>query len=336
MAMLFNHLPAKVANITGVKTDTFKHHLDRWIRTVPDTPRIDNYSASVEKQTNSLLDQASATLIWEVAYPSKQLEETLSLSLSNSEEIEARARVMLGWALRTFSTRDQSAMITIWNAQIRPIFDYCSPLWSPCPNNYKNIELLEGTQRSFTRCINGMEGLDYAQRLKALKLYSTQRRQERYKIIYIYKIKEKMVPNISTTHGLQFFNSKRHGCFCRMPSYPLYHNRAVIARNSSFALTASSLWNCLPKHIRNISGLSVEAFKNKLDKALRLYPDEPRCSASGVYADEHGRASNSLVDISKNKEVKKILASIFQEDGLPRWSCPKWRGAEAIEVTRSK
>ena len=63
MAMLFNHLPAKVANITGVKTDTFKHHLDRWLRTVPDTPRIDNYSASVEKQTNSLLDQASATLI---------------------------------------------------------------------------------------------------------------------------------------------------------------------------------------------------------------------------------------------------------------------------------
>ena len=232
---------------------------------------------------------------------------------------------MSGWALRTFATRDQSAMITIWNAQIRSIFDYCSPLWAPCPNNYKDIELLEGTQRSFTRCINGMDGLDYAQRLKTLKLYSTQRRHERYKIIYIYKIKEELVPNISSTHGLQFFNSKRHGCKCRMPSFPLYHNRAVIARNSSFALTASSLWNCLPAKIRNISGLSVEAFKRRLDKVLNLYPDEPRCSSSGIYTDEHGRASNSLVDISRNKEVRRRVATQsndVQKGGLPRWPCP--------------
>ena len=262
----------------------------------------------------------------------KQHVKDLGVIVSNDltwtkqiEEVEAKARVMSGWALRTFATRDQSAMITIWNAQIRSIFDYCSPLWAPCPNNYKDIELLEGTQRSFTRCINGMDGLDYAQRLKTLKLYSTQRRHERYKIIYIYKIKEELVPNISSTHGLQFFNSKRHGCKCRMPSFPLYHNRAVIARNSSFALTASSLWNCLPAKIRNISGLSVEAFKRRLDKVLNLYPDEPRCSSSGIYTDEHGRASNSLVDISRNKEVRRRVATQsndVQKGGLPRWPCP--------------
>ena len=192
---------------------------------------------------------------------------------------------MSAWVLRTFSTRDQKPMTTMWNTQIRSILDYCSPLWSPCPSNYKNIDLLEGTQRSFTKRINGTEGLNYAQRLRLLKLYSVQRRHERYKIIYIYKIKENMVPNISTTHGLQFFSNRRQGCMCRIPSYPLHHNLAVKARNSSFTLTASSLWNCLPKHIRDISGLSVEAFKRRLDRVLNLYPDEPRCSATGFYAD---------------------------------------------------
>ena len=63
MAMLFNHLPAHIANITGVRTETFKYHLDKWLNTIPDTPRIDNYSAIVEKQTNSILDQAKAPLL---------------------------------------------------------------------------------------------------------------------------------------------------------------------------------------------------------------------------------------------------------------------------------
>ena len=223
-------------------------------------------------------------------------------------EIVSRARIMSAWVLRTFLTRDKNPMIQMWNYQIRPILDYCSPLWSPCPSNYNNIDLLEGTQRSFTRKIDGTEGLNYAQRLKFSKLYSVQRRHERYKIIYMYKIKENKVPNISSTHGIQFYLNKRYGCMSKIPSYPLHHNLAVTARNSSFALTATSLWNCLPKHIRNISGLSVEAFKWRLDKVLWLYPDEPRCSATGLYVDEHGRKSNSIVDITRNRDIRQRVA----------------------------
>ena len=257
----------------------------------------------------------------------KDLGVTISNDLSWTKhitEVVSRARVMSGWVLRTFSTREKDPMTTMWNSQVRSILDYASPLWSPCPSNYKNIDLLERTQRSFTKRINGTENLDYAQRLRFLRSYSVQRRHERYKIVYIYKIKENLVPNISSTHGLQFFTTSRHGCMCKMPSYPLHHNLAVTARNSSFALTASSLWNCLPKHIRDISGLNVEAFKRRLDRVLKLYPDEPRCSASGFYADVHGRASNSLVDISRNREIRQRVATDpvdVQEGGLPRWPC---------------
>ena len=165
-----------------------------------------------------------------------------------------------------------------------------------------------------------MEGLDYAERLKELKMYSVQRRHERYKLIYMYKIKEGIVPNISETFGLTFSQRGRHGCICRMPTYRLYHNRAIIARNNSFALTASSLWNALPKSIRNISGLSVDAFKRRIDHLIKLYPDSPRCASIGIYQDMHARTTNSMASIATHREVRRMVEiEISEEGGLPRW-----------------
>ena len=228
---------------------------------------------------------------------------------------------MAGWVLRTFSTRDRDPMLIMWYSQVRSILDYCSPLWSPNPKDLGNIDLIENTQRAFTRSINGMDGLDYGQRLKRLKLSSIQRRHERYKIIYTYKIKEGLVPNISDTHGLQFLPNERHGCICKMPKYPLYNSKSPAARNRSYALTASALWNSLPKCVRNISGIGVDTFKRILDAVLKFIPDEPRCSASGVYTNSLGRTSNSLYDVFNNREIRKSVNQMVnpQAGGLPRW-----------------
>ena len=57
MERLFNALPYKLQTVSGVKTETFKRKLDEWLRTIPDTPRIDDYGASVGVSTNSLVDQ---------------------------------------------------------------------------------------------------------------------------------------------------------------------------------------------------------------------------------------------------------------------------------------
>ena len=138
--------------------------------------------------------------------------------------------------------------------------------------------------------------------------------------LYTYKIKEGLVPNVSETHGLQFHPNERHGCVCNVPKFPLYNNKAVKARNRSFALTASQLWNSLPKAVRDITGVSVDTFKRKLDSILKYYPDEPRCSATGVYTNSQGRTSNSLYDLYNNREVKRRVKQMnFQDGGLPRW-----------------
>ena len=54
--------------------------------------------------------------------------------------------------------------------------------------------------------------LSYNERLKALKLYSLQRRRERYCIIYVCKVLEGLVPNFS--HQITATLSDRRGRSC--------------------------------------------------------------------------------------------------------------------------
>ena len=235
----------------------------------------------------------------------RDLGVLISNDLSWSPQIDkviSDCRKQAAWILRTFTKRDITTMRTLWISLLRPIVDYCSPLWSPKATNYGIIDRLEGTLRSFTKHVDGLHDHSYGDRLKAMNLQSIQRRHERYKIIYIYKIKEGLVPNLpldpsnlENSFGLKFSNSRRGGCRCSLPNQTLYHNPAEIPRNSSFALTASNLWNCLPPNISSINKCTVPNFKNQLDKFLDLFPDEPRCSASGHFTDPNtGRLSNSI------------------------------------------
>ena len=58
--ILFNALPYELQNLTNVETDTFKKHLDDWLRTIPDTPKINGYGVSVPAVSNSIVDQYTA------------------------------------------------------------------------------------------------------------------------------------------------------------------------------------------------------------------------------------------------------------------------------------
>ena len=85
----------------------------------------------------------------------------------------------------------------------------------------------------------------------------------------------------------------------------LYHNPAEIPRNSSFALTATNLWNCLPPGLSLISNKSVDYFKNQLDKFLDIFPDESRCSASGQFSDPNtGRTTNSIWHLQSDPSIR--------------------------------
>ena len=100
-----------------------------------------------------------------------------------------KAQQMSAWVLRTFRTRSTGPMLTLLKQLVISTAEYASVLWSPVGQT--NINKLENIQKRFTskfaifRRYDEAVGLsecitDYWERLEKLKLYSLQRRRDRY------------------------------------------------------------------------------------------------------------------------------------------------------------
>ena len=64
------------------------------------------------------------------------------------------AKQLSSWILRTFISREQIVMITLWKSLVLPKLDYCSQLWSP--NTPGMIQKIEEIQCSYVRKIKGV------------------------------------------------------------------------------------------------------------------------------------------------------------------------------------
>ena len=87
--------------------------------------------------------------------------------------------------MHTFKTRDELLMLTLFKRLVLSRLEYCSDSVLTSPYKIGEINELENVQRYFTSHINFVKHLHYWDRLKALKLYSLDRRHESFKQIYI-------------------------------------------------------------------------------------------------------------------------------------------------------
>ena len=209
------------------------------------------------------------------------------------DKIASKCRSLSGWILRTFITRETFPMLKLYNSLLLPRIDYCSQLYAPHQNNEWNQ--LEAIQRRFTNKISEVKDCDYWTRLQKLRLYSLERRAERYKAIYTWKILEKLAPNLSINKIEEKEKlSDRRGRYCVVPK--LYHScsaRTNTIRENSFGVQGPRIFNALPREIRNITGVRVETFKYHLDKLLATIPDQPGVPG---YAGSRAAATNSIPD----------------------------------------
>ena len=176
---------------------------------------------------------------------------------------------MVGWILRTFSARDCTTMLTLFKSIVLPILEYTCQLWNP--KSLNRINKLEKVQRSFTKHITGMFDLPYEDRLQQLKLYSLQRRRDRYQIIYIWKIMESLVANLDPPIAVS--TSSRLGRMCVKSTVPRGHIGTLVY--NSFKSNGIRLINSLPPAIRNITETDGNIFKQNLDHFLHSVTDEP-------------------------------------------------------------
>jgi hypothetical protein len=227
------------------------------------------------------------------------------------QHIVDKARKILFWILRTFDTRETAPMMTLYKALVRPHLEYCCQLWHPFKQ--KHIELIEGVQRTFTNQIKSVNHLDYWKRLKALKLYSLERRRERYIILYTWKILNGKVPNVNAQHQYSITIkepvSKRRGPMCAIPPISSRAPASVKTLKDSCLLTMGpKLFNTLPKQIRTQKFDAVSSFKSQVDKFLSTIPDTPKMS--GYIIDGH---SNSLLHQVKNRGGGFAMAMMPQD-----------------------
>ena len=213
-----------------------------------------------------------------------------------------KGKKLCGWILRTFNTREAIPMLTLWKSLVLSRLEYCSQLW--CPLKKGEIQDLEQVQRSFLRKISGLNHLSYWEQLKHLKMYSLERRRERYRIIYIWRVLEGQVPNVGNNRIISK-NHDRRGRECIPPNVSNKSDKKV--QNliyGSLPVHGQRLFNSLPKDIRNITDCKVDVFKRKLDHFLTNIPDEPLVRGYEKY---RRTESNSLLDMTKVCKPGDIL-----------------------------
>ena len=143
-------------------------------------------------------------------------------------------------------------MKPLWQTLIQPKMDYCSQLW--CPGDQESILKLESVQRHFTSKVKGLENMSYWERLKALNLFSQERRRERYMIIFLWKISQNLVKGYS----VPFTTSERRGRTI-VPHQVVAKAPAAVrrARESSLSVKGARIFNLLPVTIRNIDSENI-------------------------------------------------------------------------------
>ena len=219
---------------------------------------------------------------------------------SHIKNLVSEAQRLSGYILRTFTTREKDAMITLLKSLLISKMEYACIVWSPVECYL--IKLIESVQRRFTSRITQFNVynedlgfpvcvVDYWSRLKELKIFSLERRRERYMIIYIYKIIIGLCPN----PGFEKIPMNR-----RTTIQPKFNNKADSwirnIRHGSFFTRGPMLFNSLPSYLRDITipgtptKQHIEDFKNKLDAYLWHIPDQPTTEGLSRAAE-----SNSLI-----------------------------------------
>ena len=194
------------------------------------------------------------------------MEDTANFN-THIDKVCKKVRQKCGWILRTFYCRNPAFLRHMWNTYLQPHIDYCSQLWAP--QDGVNLNRLEKLLQSFTARIPAVQSLNYWDRFKELRMNSEQRRLERYKIIYSWKVLEGKVPNC----GLEREDSLRNGRVIKVR--PL-KKLGTTLREASFQETGPKLFNCLPQEIRIMKNMEIYEFKMALDDFLSGIPDQPK------------------------------------------------------------
>ena len=179
--------------------------------------------------------------------------------------ITAKANSRLGIIKRTFSNLTPAIFVPLYKTLVRPLLEYCSPIWSPILKK-DSIEI-EKVQRRATKLVKQIVNLDYNERLHFLKLDSLHFRRRRTDLIQVFKI-IKGIDNID--HNIFFEIS--HNTHTRGHSLKLFKKQSNCnLRKQVFSQRVINDWNSLKES--TVQCKTVDSFKSALKKEWAHHPD---------------------------------------------------------------
>ena len=149
-----------------------------------------------------------------------------------------------------------------------PLLDCCQ-LWNPWKANSWHASYRSYSMNVYIQNHWSTE-LKLLGKTAQLKLYSLQRRRERY--IYIWKRTLHMMPNIDGTmrHKIKTPKHVKHGTQC-VVQYPSNRNPAQSLQENPITVFEPWLCNALPKYLRDIESGIAEKFKFELNFFSRVH-----------------------------------------------------------------
>ena len=177
-----------------------------------------------------------------------------------------KVRKRIGWILRSFNSRQPHFLRIVWKTYIGPIIDYCGQLY--CPTSGVQLQKLENLLKSYTKKADGLYNLNYWKRLESMKMSSIGRRFERYRILYSWKV----ITGKTDNCGLTTLYNPLSGTTIDTINVDDYSKSQ---REQSFHYSAPCLFNILPRYLRDMTEVTLDTWKDSLDKLLSLVPDQP-------------------------------------------------------------
>ena len=160
------------------------------------------------------------------------------------QKIVSRVLQIVNLIFRSFVTRDVHILVRAFSTCVRPILEYCTPVWSPYL--LKDINKIEGVQRYFSRRLFPDKQYSYAERLVSTSLDTLESRRIKYDIIMCFK-SFKIINNLVDIDHSNFvkFLPNPHN----VRGHSLKLTKPIFTSNSlpnNFVNRCVNCWNALP------------------------------------------------------------------------------------------
>jgi len=170
--------------------------------------------------------------------------------------IVAKAHLRSSQILRCFLSRDPFVLSKAFVTYVRPLLEYCSPVWSPC--GVGCINKIESVQRQFTKKLKGMFDKSYEERLAVLGLERLELRRLHSDLVMCFKVLHGLA-NLEFDDYFEYSNAYR----TRGHSFKLHVlNSRINVRHNFFSVRVVNVWNSLPSHV--VDSASVKLFATLL------------------------------------------------------------------------